>query len=150
MDNSFTRSRRSVNIDKAGEDLRPHFAAVARAGFMDDVAEGEYGDDMRPKISFLSDYDFTIEVMGESMLPKYKEGDVLACRIANDRFNPPIGKVCVIDSKNGAAVKEISGITENTIICHSLNPEPRFRDYEVEFSDIHKIAIVIGALRLVE
>lgn len=130
---------------KPERNLRPHFQAKAAAGFMDGIAEGEYGDDMRPKIPFLRDYDFTIGIEGESMLPDYRDGDILACRIYIDYLNPPIGKVCVIDSKDGPVVKEIVGVNEYTIVCHSINPN--YKDYEVDFSNINRIAVVVGAVR---
>ena len=132
-------------LEKPGRDMRPHIEAKAAAGFLHGIAEGEYGGDMRPVIPFLRHYDFTIGVEGESMLPDYKDGDILACRISHDRLNPPVGKVCVIDSKDGAAVKEIAAIKDSAIVCHSLNPD--YRDYEVEFSNINQIAVVVGAVR---
>ena len=132
-------------LEKPGREMRPHFHAKAAAGFINGIAEGEYGDDMHPVIPFLRDYDFTIGVEGESMLPDYKDGDILACRISHDRHNPPIGKVCVIDSKDGAAVKQIASINESNIVCHSLNPD--YQDFEVEFSNINQIAVVVGAVR---
>lgn len=127
-------------------ETRPHVHAKAAAGFMNAVSEGEYGDDEQPLIPFVPDYDFTIEVVGESMLPDYREGDILICKIANDRLNPPIGKVCVIDGHEGAAVKEITGVTDSAIVCHSVNPA--YPDYETEFGNIHQIAEVVGLLRV--
>lgn len=125
--------------------MRPHVHAKVAAGFMSGISEGETGDDMRPAVPFFPDYDFTIEVHGDSMMPDFQEGDLLACRIAKDRMNPPIGKVCVIDALDGAAVKQITRTTDSAIVCHSLNPA--FRDYEVEFSSVNQLAEVIGLLR---
>ena len=129
--------------------LRPHVNAKAAAGFMTAISEGEYGKDLKPVIPFMKDYDFTIEVEGRSMFPYYRPGDILACRIADDSFNPPINKICVIDGHDGAVVKEIVGINEDgtAIICHSFNPDPRYRDYEIEFSGINQIAVVVGMIR---
>lgn len=137
---------------KPSKNLRPHVQAKAAAGFMDGISHGEYGNDMRPMIPFLKDYDFTIEVSGRSMLPYYKEGDILACRISKDRNNPPIGKACVIDARYGAVVKEISGVNEDetAIICHSYNEDPKYKDYELEFEDINQIAVVVGSIRAEE
>lgn len=128
-------------------ELRPHIHAKAAAGFMNAVSEGEYGEDQRPMIPFFRDYDFTIEVQGRSMLPDYREGDILACKIAKDRLNPPIDKVCVIDGREGAAVKVITGLndSETAIICHSYNLA--YPDYETEFSNINHIAVVVGMIR---
>ncbi len=43
----------------------------------------------------------------------------------------------------------ITGVNEEgtAIICHSYNPEPRYRDYETEFSNINQLAVVVGMIR---
>ncbi len=125
--------------------FKPHIEAKASAGFMDGFSEGDYGRNMRSVIEFFPQYDFTIEVQGDSMLPDYAEGDILACRISTDRINPPIGKVCVIDSKDGPVVKEIKAVNRDSITLHSLNP--RYRDYKVDFDNINQIAVVVGSIR---
>lgn len=137
---------------KPSREMRPHFEQRVAAGFLDGISKGEYGDDLRPIIPFLRDYDFTIEVRGKSMLPYYREGDILACRISKDRNNPPIGKVCVIDAKGGAVVKEISRVNEQegTVTCHSYNDAPLYKDYDLEFEDINQIAVVVGSIRAEE
>ncbi len=130
---------------KPSNEMRPHVQAKAAAGFMDGISQGEYEDDMRPMIPFMKDYDFTIEVKGKSMLPDYREGDILACKISRDRLNPPIGEICVIDTKDGAVLKEIMDVEEDSIVLHSLNP--RYKNYLVDFSDINRIAEVVGMVR---
>lgn len=125
--------------------LRPHIQAKAAAGFMDGISQGEYGDDLRPMIPFMRDYDFTIEVKGKSMLPDYREGDILACKISRDRLNPPVGEICVLDTKDGAVLKEIMDVEESSIVLHSLNP--RYKNYPVDFEDINRIAVVVGMVR---
>lgn len=126
--------------------MRPHFDAKASAGFMCGVGEAETGT-LRPRIPGMKDYDFTIEADGNSMLPRIVSGDLLVCRKADDRANPPIGKICVIDGKDGAAVKVIASANDDaeTVTLHSLNPE--YPDYDVEFSDILDIAEVVGLVR---
>lgn len=130
---------------KPSHDMRPHFNAKASAGFMDGISEGEYGDNMKPLIPFMRDYDFTIDVKGKSMLPDYRDGDVVACKISRDRLNPPVGEICVIDTKDGAALKEIMDVEEGCIVLHSLNP--RYKNYMVCFDDINRIAVVVGLVR---
>ncbi len=126
--------------------MRPHFDAKASAGFMCGVGEAETGT-LRPRIPGMKDYDFTIEADGNSMLPRIVSGDLLVCRKADDRANPPIGKICVIDGKDGAAVKVIASANDDseTVTLHSLNPD--YPDYDVEFSDILDIAEVVGLVR---
>lgn len=125
--------------------MRPHFEAKARAGFMDGVAQAETGT-LRPRIPGVRDYDFTIGVDGMSMFPKIEPGDLLLCRKVTDRANPPIGKICVIDSKDGAVVKVVAGADEESIRLHSLNPN--YRDYTVELASVGGIAEVVGSVRI--
>lgn len=126
--------------------MRPHYEATAAAGFMSGLADPEPGT-LRPRIPDMPSYDFTIDARGESMEPKIKSGDTLLCRLAEDRANPPIGKVCVIDGKDGAAVKVLAAASESgrTLTLHSLNPA--YRDYTVDAAEVSHIAVVVALLR---
>lgn len=126
--------------------MRPHYEATAAAGFMSGLADPESGT-LRPRIPDMPSYDFTIDARGESMEPKIKSGDTLLCRLAEDRANPPIGRVCVIDGKDGAAVKVLAAASESgrTLTLHSLNPA--YRDYTVDAAEISHIAVVVALLR---
>lgn len=130
---------------KSLRELRPHIHTKAAAGFMAGISDGEFGDDIRPMIPGIPDYDFSITAYGKSMEPKIEDNDILACRIVTDSLNAPIGKICVIDSKEGAAVKVIKEVEEDSIVLHSLNP--RYKDYRVSFSDLNRIAVVVGMIR---
>lgn len=123
---------------------RPHYQACAAAGFMDGLAEGEAGD-LRPLIPDVPDYDFTIEARGDSMLPEIQSGDILLCRRATDRANPPLDRICVIDSTDGAAVKLITGADEEQLFLHSLNPD--YPDYSLDLSSLLGVAPVVALLR---
>lgn len=123
---------------------RPHYRAQAAAGFMDGLADGEAGD-LRPLIPDVPDYDFTIEARGDSMLPEIQSGDILLCRRATDRANPPLDRICVIDSTDGAAVKLITGADEDSLFLHSLNPD--YPDYSLDLSALLGVAPVVALLR---
>ena len=124
--------------------MRPHYDAKACAGFMCGISDGETGT-LRPMIPGMKDYDFTIGVDGDSMIPRIEPGDLLVCRKATDRANAPIGKICVLDGKDGAVVKVIAGATDDTVTLHSLNPD--YADYTVDAADILDIAEVVGLVR---
>ncbi len=124
--------------------LRPHFSAKASAGFMVEVSQGEAGT-MLPPIPGMPDYDFTIEAQGDSMLPRIESGDILVCRRSLDRADPPLGRICVIDSRDGAAVKEIADASDEAVTLRSLNPD--YPDYSVDVSDILAIAEVVAIVR---
>lgn len=123
---------------------RPHYRAQAAAGFMDGLADGEAGD-LRPLIPDVPDYDFTIEARGDSMLPEIQSGDILLCRRATDRANPPLDRICVIDSTDGAAVKLIAGADEDSLFLHSLNLD--YPDYSLDLSSLLGVAPVVALLR---
>lgn len=124
---------------------RPHVDAKASAGFIDGLSDGDYGNDTRPLIPGMPDYTFTIIAKGDSMLPRIEDGDTLLCRKLTDRLNPPIGKICVLDTKEGFVVKVIERANEDTITLHSLNP--KYRDYDIDQSSILGIAEVVGLVR---
>lgn len=133
------------NMELPDKSLRAHIGVKATAGFMSGIIERDSDDDMRAKSAFLPEYDFTIVANGDSMLPKIESGDILACRIVNDRINLPIGKICVIDSNEGAVVKVLKEIKDSQVILHSLNPE--YNDYVVHASSINNLAVVVGMVR---
>lgn len=130
---------------KPGRHTRPHYDAAVSAGFMDGLSEGKMSAEFRAMAIPLIAYEFTIDVKGDSMLPRIEDGDVLMCRVAIDRLNPPIGKICVIDTKDGAVVKQILSVNEDTMTLHSLNPA--YRDYEIDLSTILGVAEVVGLVR---
>lgn len=124
--------------------MRPHYDAKASAGTLSGFSDGEEGT-MMERIPGMADYDFTINASGDSMLPRIESGDLLACRRRDDRANPPIGKICVIDARDGAAVKVVESIDSESIRLHSLNPD--YDDYSVDLSDIYGISQVVGLVR---
>lgn len=125
--------------------MRPHFEATARAGFMTGLSTPETGS-LRPRDPYMPDYDFSITVEGDSMLPRIGSGDILYCRRSLDRANPPIGKVCVIDTKDGPVVKVLTAATDESVTLHSLNPA--YADRFIPTDAILGIAQVIGLTRL--
>lgn len=133
------------HMEKQSRDQRPHYDAKASAGFMDGISEGKMSAEFRAMAIPLLNYDFSIDASGNSMMPRIEDGDALLCRKLNDRLNPPIGKMCVIDTRDGAVVKEIKNINEDTITLHSLNPA--YPDFEVEFDSILGVAEVVGLNR---
>lgn len=126
--------------------MRPHFEAKACAGFMCDVSVAEIGT-LQPRIPGMKEYDFTIGAHGESMMPLIEDGDLLVCRKSEDSANPPIGKICVIDGKDGVVVKVIAEANEYGLVLHSLNPDPKYHDYTVEYAAINGVAEVVGLVR---
>ena len=91
--------------------------------------------------------DFLMPVKGDSMVPKYFSGDIIACkRLPIDTFfqwNKPY----VIDTDQGALVKLVmKGSTKETLMITSEND--KYPPFELSVKHIYGIAIVIGVIRL--
>ena len=94
------------------------------------------------------DADFLISVRGDSMVPRYQSGDLVACKFLNlsDLFFQ-WGKVYVLDTNQGAIIKKVRpGSTNDTITLISENPE--YEPFELSRSSIYNIAIVQGVIRV--
>lgn len=131
------------SVELPGAEMRPHVEANAAAGFMVGLSSPDDGHDRCSLISFVPPYDFTISVKGDSMEPLILDGDLLACRFADDRYNVPFGKICVIDAKEGAVVKILMQ-GDDCAMLRSLNP--KYKDYTIPYDEIQRIAVVVGSL----
>lgn len=99
-------------------------------------------------VSPIENVDFAITVYGESMVPEYPSGS----RILIKKINPDIfidwGKAYVLDTPNGVIVKEVHRCCdkEGCVRCHSLNPDPKYSDFDVPLSEIYGIYRVLMCL----
>lgn len=93
--------------------------------------------------------DFLIKVGGDSMVPKYQEGDLLACKMINEVLFFQWGKTYVVDTSQGVMVKNIYEDTENkeNILLVSENKD-KYPPFAIPRSDIRKIALVVGSIRV--
>lgn len=91
--------------------------------------------------------DFLIPVRGDSMVPRYYSGDLVACKHLplSDIFFQ-WGKVYVLDTNQGALIKEVrQGSSAHTIKLVSENP--KYEPFEISRECIYNIAIVQGLIR---
>jgi SOS-response transcriptional repressor LexA len=91
---------------------------------------------------------YMVRVTGDSMIPTYKEGDILACRFVEDvQFWQP-GRVYVLDTNQGPLVKMVFECEdEDHLICHSFNTE-RFKDFRIPKTAIRSVSIVVGVVSI--
>ena len=89
--------------------------------------------------------DFLIRVEGDSMYPRYHNGELLAIRVINDPTFFQWGKVYVMSTNQGCIVKRVMPCPDDDgrIICHSENSS-LYPDYSISKSDIFNVAIVVG------
>lgn len=92
--------------------------------------------------------DFLIRVCGDSMIPRYHSGDIVACkRLAlNDLFFQ-WGKVYILDTNQGALIKKVEQ-AENPENIRLVSENEAYKPFEIARNSIYHIAIVLGLIRL--
>ncbi len=99
-------------------------------------------------ISPIKGVDFAISVYGESMAPEYPSGSKILIKKINPSIFIDWGKAYVLDTPNGVIVKEIHECKEKEgyIRCHSINPDPKFSDFDVPLSEVYGMYRVLMCL----
>lgn len=105
-------------------------------------------EDCEAIISPIENVDFAISVYGESMAPEYPSGS----RVLIKKIDPNIfidwGKTYVLDTPNGVIIKEVHECKDKPgyVRCHSINPDPKFSDFDVPLSEVYGIYRVLMCL----
>lgn len=125
---------------------RPHFPASVAAGFSESLSDLVAPADVtwRPFVEGFGNYDFTIDVTGDSMLPEIHSGDTIFCRWLDSPSQIRNKNIYLIDSLQEAVVKQITKISTTSLTLHSLNPS--FRDYEMPLEIVSRIAVVVAII----
>jgi len=136
-----------LNPDPHGIPLIP---LEAMAGFGEgDSTIMEYDTEryVVPEFSELN-VDFMIRVKGTSMVPKYNSGDIVACKKLplSDIFFQ-WNKVYVLSTIQGALIKRIKKGQDSRHIT-LVSENEKYDPFELELSQIHAIALVVGVIRL--
>ena len=95
-----------------------------------------------------SDIQFMLRVKGNSMVPSYQAGDIVACRVINNPSFIQWGKVHLIASKSqGLIIKRLKPALDiDHYRCISDNAE--FDPFEIPIDDITGIALIVGFVRI--
>ena len=95
----------------------------ARAGTLADFSISTEAYECERMVTPIKGADFAIQVTGDSMSPEYPSGSVILIKKINEKAFIEWGKTYVLDTENGAVIKNIRR-TENpeVIECVSLNP----------------------------
>ncbi|MDO4993936.1 MAG: S24 family peptidase [Bacteroidales bacterium] len=92
--------------------------------------------------------DFLMPVKGNSMAPTYTSGDIVACqRVPMSGLFFQWNKPYVLDTAQGAIIKRIKpGSDKQHVLIVSDNPQ--YDPFELTYSEIYAVALVIGIIRL--
>ena len=95
----------------------------ARAGTLADFANSIASYDCERMVTPVKGADFAIQVTGDSMSPEYPSGSVILIKKINEKAFIEWGKTYVLDTENGAVIKNVRRIDNPEVIeCVSLNP----------------------------
>ena len=95
----------------------------ARAGTLADFSTSVAQYDCERMVTPIKGADFAIQVTGDSMSPEYPSGSVVLIKKINENAFIEWGKTYVLDTENGAVIKNIRRTDSPQVIeCVSLNP----------------------------
>ncbi|MEG2945791.1 MAG: S24 family peptidase [Bacteroidales bacterium] len=127
----------------------PHIPLSAQAGSLGGFTEGiiDSGCELNGHIATLGSYDFTIDVRGESMMPEYRSGDIVACKKLQSGDSIRYGSVYILDTAQGVIMKRIERYVPDPalIYCVSLNSE--FEPFLLSPEEIYGLSIVVGIIK---
>jgi len=91
---------------------------------------------------------YLIPIKGDSMLPNYSSGDIVACQRINAQSTFfQWGKVYVVDTEQGVLIKRLfEGTSHDTIRLVSDNA--KYSPIEVPRTKIYHMSVILGTLRL--
>ena len=124
---------------------KPHFVSDTMAGGLSEAAT-DYCEPF-PVVRHLGDYDCTIGVFGDSMLPTFRSGDVIALKTDHEPKFLRWGEPHVLDTQDGVVLKRIYDGGDDHIICKSDNPD--YPEFSIPKESIRHIFRVVGLIRKV-
>lgn len=89
--------------------------------------------------------ELAITVSGDSMEPMLHDGTIVFVKRINERAFIPWGQTMVIDTENGAFIKDIFPGDDDTIVARSKNA--RYPDMRIPYESIYGIYRVVNAVR---
>ena len=92
--------------------------------------------------------EFLIRVQGDSMMPKYMPGDLVACkRVPMEHIWFQWGKDYVIDTIQGALIKRIEQSDKDGCLL-IVSENDKYKPFTLPADEINGIAIVVGTIRV--
>lgn len=125
----------------------PLIPASAMAGALLGFQEIDHSELTFYKIPSFRGAEYLISIRGDSMIPKYLSGDLVACR------NVPLnnlffqwGKTYVLDTEQGALIKRVERAEEEGSVL-LVSENPNYKPFSIPISEIYHIAMIVGVIR---
>lgn len=97
-------------------------------------------------VADLKQADFLIRVQGDSMYPKYNNGDIVACRIVKDMLFWQWHHIHVLDTASqGILIKRVEKSSSADLIT-LVSENTVYQPFDIPTTDILAVALVIGSI----
>ena len=131
-------------VKPIGDNERKHFISVAKAGLL--TAEQGQDYELQPVIAQFPNYDYTVEVRGDSMMPEYKSGDVVACLDVTRSSYMQWGRTFLLNTSQGVIIKKVYEDGE-FLKCVSVN-DANYPPFNIPKSEVYSIGLVVSSFRI--
>lgn len=125
----------------------PLIPASAMAGALLGFQEIDHSELTFYTIPSFRGAEYLISISGDSMIPNYRSGDLVACR------NVPLnniffqwGKTYVLDTEQGALIKRVEHAEEEDSVL-LVSENPKYKPFSIPISEIYHVAMIIGLIR---
>ena len=133
--------------EKVGVPLIPTEAFAGMGGDNPPIAEGDIIE--RYLIPDFVNIDFMIRVKGDSMIPQYNSGDIVACRMTTESNFMQWNRVHVISTRDqGVMIKRVKSCKEDPESLLVISDNREYDPFKLPKEQILNIALVVGSIRL--
>lgn len=127
----------------------PLLPISAQGGTLNDFVTSVKAAECERIVSPIREVDFAMTVTGDSMAPDYPNGAQILIKKVDERAFIEWGRVYVLDTCNGSVIKELrKGADDDSVMCYSLNPDPKYQPFAVRFADIYGMYRVLMCMSL--
>lgn len=100
-------------------------------------------------VSPIAGVDFAISIYGDSMTPDFPSGSRVLIKQIDHTIYIEWGNVFVLDTTNGIIIKEVQpSSNKDSITCHSLNPNGKYKDFDVPLCEIRAMYKVLACVSM--
>lgn len=145
---SESSQKKMVKVSEQSHEGIPLIPLDAMAGYFEGEMQVLLRDCERYIVPGMPRADFLITVKGDSMMPSYFPGDIVACvRVPIKDVFFQFGRVYVLDTNQGAIIKRIEKSEDDESIL-IVSENEKYSPFTLHLSQVRSIALVIGLIRL--
>lgn len=148
LNSSESSQKKMVKVSEQSKEGIPLIPLDAMAGYFEGEMQVLLRDCERYIVPGMPRADFLITVKGDSMMPSYFPGDIVACvRVPIKDVFFQFGRVYVLDTNQGAIIKRIEKSEDDESIL-IVSENEKYSPFTLHLSHVRSIALVIGLIRL--